>query len=104
MDEAKRKGLERLKESLILAAEDMDQAHAAANTLRTDTSDDPAWRRALETAMAVCYMRPFTSGAWQLPSKYLPKASDQRSIMMISGTSETRSMPIPMWRAAAAPQ
>lgn len=74
MDEAKRKGLEKLKESLILAAEDMDQATAAAVALRTDTSDDEAWRRALETAMAVSYMRPFTAGAWKLPGKYVPRA------------------------------
>ena len=74
MDEAKRKGLEKLKESLILAAEDMDQATAAAVALRTDTSDDESWRRALETAIAGCYMRPFTDGAWKLPNKYVPKA------------------------------
>jgi hypothetical protein len=74
MDEAKRKGLEKLKESLILAAEDMDQATAAAVALRTDTSDDDAWTRALETAMAVSYMRPFTTGAWKLPGKYVPRA------------------------------
>jgi len=73
MDEAKRKGLERLKESLILAAEDMDQATAAAVALRTDTSDDENWRRALETAIFVSYMRPFTRGAWKLPNKYEPK-------------------------------
>jgi hypothetical protein len=74
MDEAKRKGLEKLKESLILAAEDMDQATAAAVALRADTGDDDAWTRALETAMAVSYMRPFTTGAWKLPSRYVPKA------------------------------
>lgn len=74
MDDAKRKGLERLKESLILAAEDMNHATAAAVALRTDTSDDENWRRALETAMAVSYMRPFTTGAWQLPGKYVPRA------------------------------
>ena len=34
MDKAKRKGLEKLKESLILAAEDMDQATAAAVALQ----------------------------------------------------------------------
>jgi hypothetical protein len=73
MDEAKRRGLERLRESLILAAEDMAQANVAAVALRTDTSDDEVWRRALETAMAVSYMRPFGTGAWQLPGKYLPK-------------------------------
>jgi hypothetical protein len=73
MDAEKRRGLEKLKESLILAAEDMDQATAAAVALRTDTSDDQAWRRALETAMAVAYMRPFTTGGWKLPGKYAPK-------------------------------
>jgi hypothetical protein len=71
MEDAKRRGLEKLKESLILAAKDMDQATAAA--LRTDTSTDEAWRRALETAMAAAYMRPFTTGAWKLPGKYAPK-------------------------------
>jgi hypothetical protein len=76
MDEAKRKGLERLKEGLILAAQDMADANAAANALRTDTSGDEAWRRALETAMAVSYMRPFTKGAWRLPGKYEPKGGD----------------------------
>jgi hypothetical protein len=80
MDEAKRKGLERLKESLILAAEDMDQATAAAGALRTDTGDDDAWTRALETAMAVSYMRPFISGAWKLPGKYVPRARAENKL------------------------
>jgi hypothetical protein len=80
MDEAKRKGLEKLKESLILAAEDMDQATAAAVALRTDTSDDETWRRAPETAIAVCYMRPFTTGAWQLPGKYVPRANAENEL------------------------
>jgi hypothetical protein len=72
--------LEKLKESLILAAEDMDQAAAAAETLRTDTSDDEAWRRALEAAMALCYVRPFTSGAWTLPGKYAPKTRAENEL------------------------
>jgi hypothetical protein len=72
--EGQAQGLERLNESLILAAEDMDQATAAAVALRTDTSDDENWRRALETAIAVSYMRPFTTGARQLPNKYVPRA------------------------------
>jgi hypothetical protein len=80
MDEAKRRGLEKLQESLILAAEDMDQATAAATGLHADTSKDAAWRRALETAMAVSYMRPFTDGAWRLPGKYVPKSSPARDI------------------------
>ena len=80
MEEAKRKGLEKLKESLILAAGDMDQANAAAAALRADTSDDDAWRRALETAIAVSYMRPFTKGAWKLPGKYVPKQSPAKQL------------------------
>jgi hypothetical protein len=67
-------------ESLILATEDMDQATEAAVALRTDTSDNAAWRRALETAMAVAYMRPFTRGAWRLPKKYLPASSTGRDL------------------------
>ena len=80
MDEAKRKGLEKLKVSLILAAEDMDQAASAAEALRTDTSGDEVWTRALEAAMAVCYMRPFTSGAWTLPGKYVPKGRAENGL------------------------
>jgi hypothetical protein len=80
VDEAKRKGLEALKESLILAVEDMQQAHRAANALREDTSDDDALRRSLEAAMAVCYMRPFTRGAWQLPGKYVPKGQPHKDV------------------------
>jgi hypothetical protein len=37
----------------------MDMARAAAIALRDDTSVDAAYRRALETAIAVAYMRPF---------------------------------------------
>jgi urocanate hydratase len=80
MEEAKRKGIEKLKESLILAAEDMDQATAAAAALRTDTSADEAWRRALETAIAVSYMRPFTTGAWKLLGKYVPKTAAENEL------------------------
>jgi hypothetical protein len=80
MDDAKRAGLEKLIESLLLAAEDMDQATAAATRLREDTSNDAAWRRALETAMAVSYMRPFTTGAWKLPGKYVPKAAPEKDL------------------------
>jgi hypothetical protein len=89
MDQKKREGLERLKESLILAAEDMDQAIAATTALRTDTSGDEAWRRALEAAIAVCYMRPFTKGAWTLPHKYVPRKPPGKDVH-----SATRSMPI----------
>jgi hypothetical protein len=55
-------------------------AHAAATALREDTSADAAWRRSLETAIAVCYMRPFTKGAWTLPSKYMPESEPWRRL------------------------
>jgi hypothetical protein len=54
--------VDELKESLILAAEDMDQAIAAAVALRTDTSDDKNWRRALETAVACVLYASFHHG------------------------------------------
>jgi len=93
MDEAKRRGLEKLQESLILAAEDMDQATAAATALRADTSKDAAWRRALETAIAVSYMRPFTDGAWRLPGKYVPKRHPPGTSTVVLRTYATRSTP-----------
>ena len=80
MDKAKRDGLEKLKEGLLLAAEDMEQAHRAATALREDTSTDEAWRRALETAMAVAYMRPFTKGGWTLPAKFRPTSQLGRDL------------------------
>jgi hypothetical protein len=80
VETAERGGREHTKESLILAAEDMDQALAAAVALRTDTSTDEAWRRALETAMAVSYMRPFTRGAWRLPDKWRPQGAAEKSL------------------------
>jgi hypothetical protein len=80
MDESKRKGLEKLKERLILAAEHMEQATAAAVALRTDTSGDDTWERVLATAMAVSYMRPFTTGAWKLPDKYVPKGGAEKEL------------------------
>jgi hypothetical protein len=41
--------------------------------LRTDTSTDEAWRRALETAIAVAYMRPLhhDGSAWAFPVQEL---------------------------------
>jgi hypothetical protein len=71
MDTAERERLAKLQGTLILAARDMEQAAAAARALQADTGDDDAFRRALETALSVCYMRPFTKGM-KLPDKYVP--------------------------------
>ena len=61
----------RVQNALLLAASDMDQAAAAARALQDAT--DWALARALETAMAVCYMRAFTkSSLGTLPDEFLP--------------------------------
>jgi len=96
--------VDELKESLILAAEDMDQAIAAAVALRTDTSDDKNWRRALETAVAVSYMRPFTTGGWKRPGKYAPRASAEKGLHRRPADPATTSTPIPTRRAAEVPR
>src|SRR5688572_12411444 len=61
----------RVQIALLLAASDMDQAAAAARALE-DAEDGPL-ARALETAMAVCYMRAFTkSSLGTLPKEFVP--------------------------------
>jgi len=72
--ESERNRLRKLQTVLILAARDiMDQATAAAAALQADKSTNEAYRRALETAMAVCYMRAFTkSSLMTLPAEYVP--------------------------------
>ena len=55
-----------LLRALLLGSGDMAQAAAAAEALQQTESSEPL-ARALETAMAVCYMRPFTrSTLWSL--------------------------------------
>jgi hypothetical protein len=66
-------GLRKKQNSLLLAASDMDQAIAAATAL-LEEDQDGALARAYETALVVCYMRPFMSGSGRLPNRYIPKA------------------------------
>ena len=74
MHGSERNRREKLKTVLPLAARDMEQAAAAARALYEDEREDEAFRRALETAMAVCYMRPFTRSTWlTLPQEYIAK-------------------------------
>lgn len=62
----------KLQQVLLLAAWDMQQAEAAARALEAETEDLPLMR-ALETAMAVCYVRAFTpSTLGTLSSQYVP--------------------------------
>jgi hypothetical protein len=56
--------LEKQKLSLHLAASDMDQTAAAAEALDAENDDEKVnLMRALETAIAACYARPFTKGS-----------------------------------------
>jgi hypothetical protein len=62
----------KLQQILLLAAWDMQQAEAAARALEAETENLPLMR-ALETAMAVCYVRAFTpSTLGTLSSQYEP--------------------------------
>jgi hypothetical protein len=60
----------KLQTVLLLAGSDMDQAAAAARALQTEM--EYLLARALETAIAVCYMRPFTRSAMTLPDSFVP--------------------------------
>jgi len=71
MDQSERNRLRKLEQALLLAVSDMEQAIAAAQALTVETDGRRA--RALETAIAVCYMRPFT-GRRRLPDEYVPSA------------------------------
>jgi hypothetical protein len=74
MHKNERNALLKLQTVLLLASSDMDQAAAAARTLEAET--DGVLARALETAMAVCYMRAFTtSSLMTLPNQFVPTTS-----------------------------
>ena len=71
---ADRSQLEKDVRRLILAASDMDQAAAAARALEAES--DGVLARALETAMVVCYQRPFTKSDLQLSGEYIPTSGE----------------------------
>jgi hypothetical protein len=61
-----------LQQVVLLAAWDMEPAEAAARALEAEADNLPLMR-ALETAMAVCYIRAFTpSTLGTLSSQYVP--------------------------------
>jgi hypothetical protein len=73
VDQSERNRLRKLEQALLLAVSDMEQAIAAAQALTVETDGRRA--RALETAIAVCYMRPFTGRRpVRLPDEYVPSA------------------------------
>jgi hypothetical protein len=64
---------------LVLAAEDCRQAAAAARALLDRGNNIDYLYKALETAMVVCYVRPFTraDGIGTLPRTDAPRDSEQ---------------------------
>ncbi len=62
MHESERNRLEKRRRALSLAAADMKQAIAATEALEREASSVPLML-ALETAIVVCYARPFTSSS-----------------------------------------
>ena len=59
----------------------MRQAAAAAQALEHESNVDLA--RALETAMMVCFMRPFTRSDLQVPAKFWPTGQDREHLEKI---------------------
>lgn len=79
MHPSERNRLAKLQNVLLLAASDMAQAAAAARALEVEEEYQLA--RALETAIAVCYMRPFTqSSLTTLPAEFEPTAPAEAEI------------------------
>lgn len=78
---AERAGLLMQQRALLLAASDMRQASAAARALEHESDVELA--RALETAMMVCFMRPFTKSDLQIPAKFLPTGPDLEHVESI---------------------
>jgi hypothetical protein len=75
MRESDRNRLKKKQLALLLAASDRDHAEAAARALEIEAYN-VSLMRALETAIAVSYMRAFTqSSLMTLPVEYVPTAS-----------------------------
>jgi hypothetical protein len=74
MHESEINRLKKVQTALLLAASDLDQAAAAARALDAE-AEDHALMRALETAIAVCYARAYTTSTLlQLGDEYAPAA------------------------------
>jgi hypothetical protein len=73
VDASERNRLPKQQLAVLVAASDMVEAEAAAVAL-LHVPDDPL-AHALETAMVVCYARPFTTGDLRLPPGRFAKHS-----------------------------
>lgn len=78
MDEAIRDRILKEQRALLLGASDMRQAAAAARALEHEEDVDLA--RALETAMMVCFMRPFTRSDLQVRDELWPTGEDRKRL------------------------
>jgi hypothetical protein len=81
VDSAKRARLVRQQHAVLLGASDMRQAAAAARALEHESDGDLA--RALETAMMVCFMRPFTKSDLQVRAEFFPTGRDLEHLQNI---------------------
>jgi hypothetical protein len=78
VDPAEPAPLLRQQRALLLGASDMRQAATAALALEHESDVNLA--RALETAMMVCFMRPFTKSDLQVPLKFFPTGADREHL------------------------
>jgi hypothetical protein len=77
MHESRRNKVIEDQQALLLGASDMAQAIAAARALLTEA--DGTLARVLETAMVVCFLRPFT-GELRLPDTYTPPTPEEAQL------------------------
>jgi hypothetical protein len=76
MHESERNRLRNELARLRYAEADMSQAAAAARALEAETEGNGPLRRALETAIFVCYARPFKpNGVGQLGPEWRPRSA-----------------------------
>jgi len=78
MRESERNRLQKRVRALVLAARDLEQAAFAAE--RLDNEMDGRVRRLLETAMAITYMRPFTTSSLLTLTEYVPTGGHDREL------------------------
>jgi hypothetical protein len=77
MHESDRNRLRKTIRWLLFAASDMAQAEAAVVARRNADADNFPLCQALETAIAVCYGRAFTSSNFmKAPPEYIPQGDD----------------------------
>ncbi len=88
MHVSERNRLEKEKAALLFGAVDMQHASAAARAVAAET-EDINLMRALEAAMAVCFMRPYTKCDFRLPADMFPPDEDESQDALLFRMLET---------------